>query len=75
MDQVLRINFLSGKVAERRGDDETVFVLYDADVHGLIDYVQSINLENGEVAFFTREIEDCRFDNEIVITTDGQTLT
>ena len=74
MDQVLRINFLSGRVAERRGDDETVVALYDADVNGLIDYVQSIDLETGQIAFFTREIEDCRFDDEIVITTDGQTL-
>ena len=39
MDQVLRIVFCNGQVAERRGDDEQVAALFAADEEGLIDYV------------------------------------
>ena len=66
-DQILRIVFKSGRIAERRGDDQTVVDLYDADLDGLIDYVMSIDLWSNDISFFTRE-GDHRMDEEQVIT-------
>lgn len=65
--QILRIVFVSGRVAERRGDDETVAQLFDFDELGLIDYVMSIHLPGGEIAFFTED-GDQRFEGLDVLT-------
>ena len=66
-DQILRIVFKSGRVAERRGDDDVVGMLYAADEAELIDYIMSIDLWSNDVAFFSRE-GDTRMDEEIVLT-------
>ena len=66
MDQVLRIVFCNGQVAERRGDDDQVAALFAADEEGLIDYVIALDLISGACAFFT-DATDHRFDAEIVL--------
>ena len=60
--QILRITFTSGIVAEKIGDDETVVALYDADHDDLIDHILSIEVDSGECSIFTREDDD-RFDD------------
>jgi hypothetical protein len=60
VEQILRITFHSGRVVEKRGDDETVELMFSMDEQRLIDYVMSIDLETGAVAFFSDE-EDDRF--------------
>lgn len=69
MDQVLRIHFVSGRVAERRGTDEHVWMMFAQDETHLIDYVMSLEIDSGYVAFFTREGDD-RFDEEAVFTSE-----
>ena len=67
MDQVLRIVFCNGQVAERRGDDDQVAALFAADAEGLIDYVIALEGESGTCSFFT-EAGDHRFDGEVVLS-------
>ena len=66
MDQVLRIVFCNGQVAERRGDDADVEALFAADATGLIDYVLALEAGSGRCFFFTRR-GDQRFDGETVL--------
>ena len=58
MPQILRINFKSGRRAERIGDDETVVALFDADSEELIDCVMAQDSETGACAIFAREDDD-----------------
>ena len=66
MDQVLRIVFCNGQVAERRGNDDQVAALFAADAARLIDHVSALALISGACAFFT-DATDHRFDAEIVL--------
>ncbi|EAQ69439.1 hypothetical protein SynRS9909_01314 [Synechococcus sp. RS9909] len=66
MDQVLRIVFCNGQVAERRGEDDLVAALFAADAAGLIDYVLALEVDSGRCFFFTRP-GDQRFDGETVL--------
>lgn len=69
--QVLRIYFKSGRVVERRGDDETVAAIYHLDEEKLVDYVASMEVETGFCAFYTR-LDDSRFDEEQILIVDSE---
>ena len=68
-DQILRIVFRSGRVAEERGSDEMVQLLFAGDELDLIDYVMSIELRTGEVHIYTDE-NDERFNGVAVLMTN-----
>ena len=67
MAQILRIIFRSGKIAEYRGNDETVERLFINDTDNIIDYIMSIDVITGDIGFFT-EIGDVRFQDDWVLT-------
>lgn len=67
MAQILRIVFRSGKVAEYRGNDETVERLFHNDADNIIDYIMSLDIITGHIGFFT-EVGDDRFRDEWVLT-------
>ena len=68
-EQILRIVFRSGRVAEERGSDEMIQLLFAGDELDLIDHVMSIDTVSGEVHIYTDEKDD-RFNDVAVLMTD-----
>ena len=70
-DQILRIVFRSGRVAEERGSDEMVQLLFAGDELDLIDHVMSIDLRSGEVHIYTDENDDRFNDTAVLMSGDA----
>ena len=68
-DQILRIVFRSGRVAEERGSDEMVQLLFAGDELDLIDHVMAIDTTTGDVHIYADENDD-RFNDVAVLMTD-----
>ena len=65
-DQVLRIIFKSGRIVERVGNDDIAAAIYAMDDTFLVDYILSMDINTGEVAFHTRG-DDYRWDDEVIM--------
>ena len=67
---ILRIVFNSGRVVEERGGEDMVLALFARDIEGLIDYIMTIDMSDGDVNIYCDE-DDQRFNNtEVLMSTD-----